>query len=110
MQRKLYYVYGQGWGARDGLRLKPTETIGQGKDYAWSSTRQPNALYYRLDFDAEGEGTVKCILYWPVTLKFSMSYHNVFSATSLFILAYSDQFFSSNSYSLTSFNILSLCD
>lgn len=53
MQRKLFYVYGQGWGARDGLRLKPSETVGQGKDYAWSSSRQPNALYYRLDFGLE---------------------------------------------------------
>ncbi|GFN98445.1 hypothetical protein PoB_002495100 [Plakobranchus ocellatus] len=50
-QKKLFYVYGQGWEAKDGLRLKPTETVGQGKDYAWSSTHRPNALYYRLDFD-----------------------------------------------------------
>ncbi|KAK3771003.1 hypothetical protein RRG08_002052 [Elysia crispata] len=53
MQKKLYYVYGQGWGARDGLRLKPSESIGHGKDYAWSSSHQPNALYYKLDFDSD---------------------------------------------------------
>ncbi|RUS80800.1 hypothetical protein EGW08_011421 [Elysia chlorotica] len=54
MQKKLYYVYGQGWGGRDGLRLKPSESVGLGKDYSWSSSRQPNSLYYRLDFDSDG--------------------------------------------------------
>ena len=51
--KKLFYVYGQGWGARDGLKVKPTETVGIGKDYAWSSTREPNSLYYALNINGK---------------------------------------------------------
>ncbi|XP_005096374.2 uncharacterized protein LOC101862939 [Aplysia californica] len=53
--KKLFYIYGQGWEAQDGLKVKPTETVGVGKDYAWSSSRNPNSLYYALQFDGQVE-------------------------------------------------------
>ncbi|XP_025110299.1 uncharacterized protein LOC112573861 isoform X2 [Pomacea canaliculata] len=44
--KKLYYVYGQGWDAQDGVRVKPTLTEKQGTDFAWPKKRQTNDLYY----------------------------------------------------------------
>lgn len=46
--KKLFYVYGQGWNARDSLRVKPTETVAEGKDFAWPKKRGPNDLVYDL--------------------------------------------------------------
>ena len=48
--KNLFYVYGQGFHARDGLKVKPSETVGVGQDYAWSSTKVPNSLYYSLEY------------------------------------------------------------
>ncbi|KAL3870045.1 hypothetical protein ACJMK2_042662 [Sinanodonta woodiana] len=49
-QKKLYYVYGKGWGAMDGLKTKPSKTIEPGPDYAWpNSRRNPFDVYYQVD-------------------------------------------------------------
>lgn len=46
--KRLFYVYGQGWNARDSLRVKPTETATEGKDFAWPKKYGPNDMVYAL--------------------------------------------------------------
>lgn len=52
--KKLYYVYGQGWDAEDGVRVKPTLTEKQGTDFAWPKKRQTNDLYYDIQIVSQG--------------------------------------------------------
>lgn len=49
-QKKVFYVFGKGWNAMDGQKVLPTSTQEEGRDYAWSSTRKPNDVYYNLTF------------------------------------------------------------
>ncbi|XP_041359257.1 uncharacterized protein LOC121375722 [Gigantopelta aegis] len=58
-QKKLFYVYGHGWDAEDGLRVKPTLTKEEGKDFSWPEVRIPNDLYYNLLFTNQDGGTSK---------------------------------------------------
>ncbi|KAL8606385.1 hypothetical protein ACOMHN_020539 [Nucella lapillus] len=46
--QKLFYVYGQGWEARDSLRVKPTLTAQKGEDFAWPNRCGPNDLQYTI--------------------------------------------------------------
>ncbi|XP_050402230.1 uncharacterized protein LOC126818729 [Patella vulgata] len=49
-QKFLYYVYGKGLDAEDGLKLHPTQNKIDRKDFAWPVTRNQNDLYYCLHF------------------------------------------------------------
>ncbi|XP_071118084.1 uncharacterized protein [Haliotis cracherodii] len=49
-QKKLFYVYGRGMEAKDGTRVKPTQTKEEGRDYSWPGLRVANHLYYKLTF------------------------------------------------------------
>ncbi|KAJ8314763.1 hypothetical protein KUTeg_006913 [Tegillarca granosa] len=53
-QKKVFYVFGKGWNAMDGQKVLPTSTQEEGRDYAWSSTRKPNDVYYNLTFIPQG--------------------------------------------------------
>ncbi|XP_046585596.1 uncharacterized protein LOC124292521 isoform X1 [Haliotis rubra] len=52
-QKKLFYVYGRGMEAKDGTRVRPTQTKEEGNDYSWPGLRVPNHLYYKLTFTDE---------------------------------------------------------
>lgn len=53
-QKKLFYVYGRGMEAKDGTRVKPTQTKEEGRDYSWPGLRVANHLYYKLTFSGSG--------------------------------------------------------
>lgn len=54
-QKKLFYVYGRGWNAIDGIKKLPTLSSEGGKDYAWpSEARVPNDVYYNVTFLNQG--------------------------------------------------------
>ena len=59
-QKKLFYVYGHGWDAKDGLRVKPTLTTEEGEDFSWPQLRVPNDLYYNLHFTKKGKQLIFC--------------------------------------------------
>ena len=45
-QKKVFYVYGKGWGAKDGAVVKPTATKEMGQDPTWPLRQHPNDVYY----------------------------------------------------------------
>lgn len=52
--KKIFYVYGRGWNALDGMRTKPTLTKEEGEDFSWPQMRRPNTCYYNLVFNPQG--------------------------------------------------------
>ena len=53
--KKLFYVYGQGWTAKDSLQVKPTQTLEEGSDFAWPSRHGPNDLVYQIKIISSSE-------------------------------------------------------
>lgn len=49
-QKKVFYVYGKGWGATDGKVVKPTATREMGQDPTWPLRQHPNDVYYDITF------------------------------------------------------------
>lgn len=49
-QKKVFYVYGKGWNAKDGRLVKPTATKEMGQDPTWPLRQQPNDVYYDIAF------------------------------------------------------------
>lgn len=49
-QKKVFYVYGKGWGAKDGMVVKPTATKEMGQDPTWPLRQHPNDVYYNITF------------------------------------------------------------
>ncbi|KAK7099826.1 uncharacterized protein [Littorina saxatilis] len=46
--KKVFYVYGQGWEAKDSTHVHPTQTAQEGEDFAWPSRHGPNDLLYNV--------------------------------------------------------------
>jgi hypothetical protein len=46
--KKVFYVYGKGWNSTDRERIRPTQTVEEGKDFAWPTTKQPHDVVYSL--------------------------------------------------------------
>ena len=53
--KKLFYVYGQGWTAKDSMQVKPTQTLEEGSDFAWPSRHGPNDLVYQIKIISSSE-------------------------------------------------------
>ena len=53
--KKLFYVYSQGWNAKDSLQIKPTQTVEEGGDFAWPNRHGPNDLVYQLKIVSSSE-------------------------------------------------------
>ena len=53
--KKLFYMYGQGWTAKDSLQVKPTQTLEEGSDFAWPSRHGPNDLVYQIKIISSSE-------------------------------------------------------
>lgn len=49
-QKKVFYVYGKGWNAKDGKLVKPTATREMGQDPTWPLRQHPNDVYYDITF------------------------------------------------------------
>ena len=49
-QKKVFYVYGKGWGAKDGAIVRPTATREMGRDPSWPLRQNPNDVYYNITF------------------------------------------------------------
>ena len=54
-QKKVFYVYGKGWNAKDGTVTRPTTTKEMGKDPTWPLRQQPHDVYYDITFLDQGK-------------------------------------------------------
>ena len=57
-QKKVFYVYGKGWNAKDGTVVRPTTTKEMGQDPAWPLRQHPNDVYYDLTFLDHGNCSI----------------------------------------------------
>lgn len=49
-QKKVFYVYGRGLNAADGILTRPMATRAMGPDPTWPQRQNPNDVYYNLTF------------------------------------------------------------
>ena len=57
--KKVFYVYGKGFGAKDGEVTKPMASKSMGQDPNWPQRQNPYDVYYNVKFIEHGEFVCK---------------------------------------------------